>query len=101
MTLPNCQAMTTEIVETPRTVWVLRRWDRDDDVVSLWTCETKAKEYLARYVGDLWGNVVGEEGVPDAPPSDDQQAIDLYYGPQDGWDEEGYSIYSEEVDNDL
>jgi hypothetical protein len=101
MTLTSRQAVATEIVDAPRTVWVLRRWDRHDDVVSLWTCETKAKENLAQYVGGLWGNVLGEEGVPDAPPSDDQQTIDLYYGPQDGWDGQGYIIYPEEVDNGL
>ncbi|WP_435109284.1 hypothetical protein [Nocardiopsis synnemataformans] len=101
MTSTSGQAVATEIDETPCTVWVLRRWDRDDDVVSLWTKEAKAQEYLARYVGDLWDDIVGDEGVPDEPPSDDQQTINLYYGPQDSWDEQGYCIYPEEVDSDL
>lgn len=101
MTLASGQNVATEIDGASRTVWVLRRWDRHDDVVSLWSSEAKAREYLARYVGDLWDNVAGEEGVPDVPPSDNQQTVDLYYGPQDGWDEQGYGIYPAEVDNNV
>lgn len=87
--------------EASCSVWVLRRWDRHDDEVTLWVSEETAKDYLARYVGGLWGNVSWREDVPDEPPLDDQETIDLFYGPQDEWDEEGYSLYAEEVNHAL
>ena len=32
------------------------------------------------------------EGVSDEPPADDQEALDQYYGPQDGRDGYGYLV---------
>ncbi|MFE3230897.1 hypothetical protein ACFXKJ_02205, partial [Kitasatospora indigofera] len=50
---------------------------------------------LATYVRGVWDNLVGEEGIPDQPPTDDREAVRLYYGPErDGRPDEGYDLYA-------
>ncbi|MFE3166721.1 hypothetical protein [Streptomyces sp. NPDC059224] len=86
---------------SPRPVgraWVLRRWDRHEDVVSLHADEDSALADLATYVRGVWDNLVGEEGIPDQPPTDDREAVRLYYGPErDGRPDEGYDLYAEDI----
>ncbi|MFE5189919.1 hypothetical protein [Streptomyces sp. NPDC056628] len=78
--------------------WVLRRWDRHEGVVTLHGDEASALADLAAYVRGVWTNIVGEEGVPEHPPTDDRESVRLYYGPErDNQPDEGYSIYVEEI----
>ncbi len=79
------------------TVWVLRRWDRHDDVVTLHSTEDSALADLAEYVEQSWSNVATEDDVPDQPPSVAREAIQLYYGPDRDCPDEGYCLYEEEV----
>ncbi|MET8983257.1 hypothetical protein ABZX85_47600 [Streptomyces sp. NPDC004539] len=78
--------------------WVLRRWDRHDDVVTLHVDEDSALAELAVYVREVWHNLVGKHEVPAQPPTDDRAAVRLYYGP-DGDDrpDEGYDVYAEGI----
>ncbi|MFF1276959.1 hypothetical protein ACFVZC_26650 [Streptomyces marokkonensis] len=62
--------------------WVLRRWDRHSDEVTLWSDEASALAELAQHARSSWDNVAGTDGVPYHPPVDDQTAVDLYYGPK-------------------
>lgn len=84
---------------SPRLVgqaWVLRRWDRHEDVVTLHADEDSALADLAEYVRGVWDNLVGEESVPDQPPTDDREAVLLYYGPErDNFPDQGYNLYAE------
>lgn len=78
--------------------WVLRRWDRHEDVVTLHGGEDSALADLATYVRGVWDNLVGEEGVPEQPPTDDREAVRLYYGiERDNQPDEGYNLYAEEI----
>ncbi|MFD5814684.1 hypothetical protein [Streptomyces sp. NPDC127038] len=74
-------------------VWLLRRWDRHADDVSLWTDEDSAREELGRHVRGSWRSYAGQGGMPEEPPDDDGAAVRLYYAASGG--EEGYSIYAE------
>ncbi|WP_037684702.1 hypothetical protein [Streptomyces aureocirculatus] len=78
--------------------WVLRRRDRHEDVVTLHDDEDSALADLATYVRGVWDNLVGKEGVPEQPPTDDREAVRLYYGPErDSRPDEGYSLYAEDI----
>lgn len=77
--------------------WVLRRWDRHSDEVTLWSDEASALAELAQHVRSSWDNVAGTDGVPYHPPVDDQTAIDLYYGPKEHRGEADYALYAEDI----
>ncbi|MEU0047278.1 hypothetical protein [Streptomyces werraensis] len=77
--------------------WVLRRWDRHDDEVTLWADEASALAALAQHTRSSWDNVAGTDGVPYRPPADDQRAVDLYYGPKGHRGDEGYTLYAEDI----
>ncbi len=84
-------------------VWVLHRWDGPldpdvDDPMKLYADEDSALADLAAHVRGVWDNLVGNEGVPDEPPTDDREAVRLYYGSErDGRPAEGYNLYAEEL----
>jgi hypothetical protein len=82
----------------PGQVWVLRRWDRHEDGIGLFTDEDSALAELARHVRGSWENLLGDDDVPDTPPTDDRTAVDLYYGPdRDNRLDEGYSLYADTI----
>ncbi|MEV6676255.1 hypothetical protein AB0N09_05210 [Streptomyces erythrochromogenes] len=82
----------------PETVWVLRRWDRHDDVVTLYTTEDSALAGLAGYVDQYWSNIAHRDDVPEQPPSDPREAVQLYYGQdRDSRPDEGYTLYQDTV----
>jgi hypothetical protein len=78
-------------------VWVLRRQDRHEDVVTLWADEASAIASLAQHARANWDSVAGHEGIPDSPPSHDRRAVDLYYGPKDERADEDYWLYADDV----
>jgi hypothetical protein len=88
---PPPQRTTLIDAQVPQQVWVLRRWDRHDDEVSVWTHSDHALSWLAAWVRDNWDMAAGSPGVPATPPADDHTAIDLYYralrtsGDEDYW----------------
>ncbi|MFD3422080.1 hypothetical protein [Streptomyces decoyicus] len=93
--LPTPEMALGAITET---VWVLRRWDRHVDVVTLHSTEDSALADLAKYVDLSWSNVANQEGVPGQPPGDPREAVHLYYGPDgDSVPDEGYRLFEEEV----
>ncbi|EFE72395.1 predicted protein [Streptomyces viridosporus ATCC 14672] len=77
--------------------WVLRRWDRHSDEVTLWSDEASALAALAQHARSSWDNVAGTDGVPYHPPADDQTAIDLYYGPKEHRGDEDYTLSAEDI----
>ncbi|WP_217236435.1 hypothetical protein [Streptomyces sp. AC555_RSS877] len=77
--------------------WVLRRQDRHEDVVTLWTDEASALASLAQHARANWDNVWGGEGIPDSPPASDRRAVDLYYGPKDERGDEDYWLYADDI----
>lgn len=77
---------------TPQ-VWLLRRWDRHVDEVSVWTDEGSALEELGRHVRGNWQSYAGQGGMPQEAPDDDGAAVRLYFAASGG--EEGYSVYEE------
>ncbi|WP_406469834.1 hypothetical protein [Streptomyces sp. NBC_01615] len=82
----------------PGQAWVLRRWDRHEDGIGLFTDEDSALAELARHVRGSWENLLGGDDVPDTPPTDDRTAVDLYYGPdRDNRPDEGYSLYADTI----
>ncbi|GAA2628063.1 hypothetical protein GCM10010411_76650 [Actinomadura fulvescens] len=96
------QAPTSPVVATlveagSLEVWVLRRWDRHHDEVTLWPDEDAALKQLAAYARSNWANVACREDVPDQPPADDRDAVRLYYGPKGERGDEDYTIYADEV----
>ncbi|MFF3313840.1 hypothetical protein [Streptomyces sp. NPDC002952] len=78
-------------------VWVLRQQDRHEDVVTLWADEASAVASLAQHARANWGNVAGNEGIPDSPPLHDRRAVDLYYGPRGERGDEDYWLYADDV----
>ncbi|MFD0069172.1 hypothetical protein ACFV99_26435 [Streptomyces sp. NPDC059944] len=74
-------------------VWLLRRWDRHVDEVSVWTDEDSAYEELGRHVRGNWDCYGGQGDMPQEAPADDGAAVRLYYAACGG--EEGYSVYEE------
>ncbi|AZP14719.1 hypothetical protein EJC51_47435 [Streptomyces aquilus] len=75
--------------------WVLRRWDRHSDDVTLWSDKASALASLAQHVHSAWDDVAGEDGVPLRPPADDRKAVDLFYELRQ--DIEGYTLYDEDI----
>ncbi|MCX5103446.1 hypothetical protein [Streptomyces sp. NBC_00439] len=96
---PSLPEVVTFISPRPASqAWVLRRSDRHEDVVTLHVDEDSALAGLAEYVRGVWDNLVGEEDIPDQPPTDDREAVQLYYGPErDGRPDEGYNLYAEKI----
>lgn len=85
-------ALTTQAASR---AWVLRRWDRHSDEVTLWSDDASALASLAQHARTCWHNVAGNDGVPYRPPGDDRTAVDLYYGSRE--DIEGYSLHAENI----
>lgn len=78
--------------------WVLRRWDRHANEMTLHADEDSALADLGEYIRRVWESVVGEEGVPDRPPTDDRESVRLYYGPErNRRPDEGYNLYAEDI----
>ncbi|WP_455362339.1 hypothetical protein [Streptomyces sp. SYSU K21746] len=77
--------------------WVLRRQDRQEDAVTIWTDEDSALACLAQHVRSSWDNVRGDDGIPDRPPLDDRTAVNLYYGPKTERGDEDYSLYADDI----
>ncbi|MER6273905.1 hypothetical protein [Streptomyces sp900105755] len=81
----------------PGQAWVLRRWDRHEDGIKLFTDKGSALAELARHVRGSWDNLLGDD-IPDTPSTDDRTAVDLYYGPdRDTRPEEGYALYADTI----
>ena len=78
-------------------VWVLRRWDRAVDEVSLHTSEDGAFAELGEYVRGCWDNVGRHDDVPSRPPGDDREAAEHYYLTSGDNADEGYRIYLTDV----
>ncbi|KUJ33571.1 hypothetical protein ADL25_44655 [Streptomyces sp. NRRL F-5122] len=78
-------------------VWVLRREDRHEDDVTIWSDEDSALAALAEHVRSSWDNVQGNDGIPDLPPLEDRLAVDLYYGPRSERSDEDYWLYGTDV----
>lgn len=79
-------------------VWMLRIWTRHEDTTAPYATEGAALAELATHVRESWDNVGGQGDVPDEPPADDAEAIDLYYGPDgDAVPEQGFELYCEEI----
>ncbi|WP_070015259.1 hypothetical protein [Streptomyces nanshensis] len=95
--LPS-QAAAALVERTPGRVCVLRRWDRHEDEVTLWRDEDAAMAALAEYVRGVWDNTACDHDVPDEPPDDDHEAVQLYYGPDgDSRPDEGHCVYDETI----
>ncbi|MFG2691634.1 hypothetical protein ACGFWG_36665 [Streptomyces sp. NPDC048405] len=77
--------------------WVLRRWDRLSEEVTLWSNEASALASLAQHVRSCWDRVAGTDGVPILPPADDRMAVDVYYGPVEDRCEEDYTLRAYDV----
>jgi hypothetical protein len=60
---------------------MLHRWDRHDDVTMPHPTEENALRQLAAHARSSWAAVARQPGVSAAPPLADQDAVDLYYGP--------------------
>ncbi|MFC9932329.1 hypothetical protein [Streptomyces sp. NPDC127190] len=78
-------------------VWVLRREDLREDEVTLWSDEDSALAALAGHVRERWDNLLGDDGVPDLPPLNNREAVDLYYGPDRERGDEHYSLYADDI----
>ncbi|WP_053673206.1 hypothetical protein [Streptomyces sp. H036] len=79
-------------------VWMLRIWTRHEDTTAPYATEGAALTELATHVRESWDNVGGQGDVPDEPPADDAEAIDLYYGPDgDAVPDQGFELYCEEI----
>ncbi|MFC7309012.1 hypothetical protein ACFQVC_33005 [Streptomyces monticola] len=87
--------------QTTGRVWVLHRRDRHTDEVTLWADKASALATLARQVRSSWDNVAGTEDIPYRPPSDDQAAVDLYYGAREHRSDEDYTLYASDVTRNL
>lgn len=77
-------------------VWVLRRQDRHEDEVTLWNDEDSALAALAGHVRSSWDNLL-QDGVPEHPPLNDREAVDLYYGADQERGDEHYSLYADDI----
>ncbi|POX47716.1 hypothetical protein C3489_28985 [Streptomyces sp. Ru71] len=78
-------------------VWVLRRQDRHVDEVTLWNDEDSALADLAGHVRSSWDNLLGDDGIPQHPPRNDREAVDLYYGADHARGDEHYSLYADTI----
>ncbi|MCX4792014.1 hypothetical protein OG369_39900 [Streptomyces sp. NBC_01221] len=79
-------------------VWLLRMWNRHEDFTAPYATEAAGLAALADYVRLSWENLYGQEGVPEHPPVDDAEAVELYYGQdRDGRPDEGYELFAEQI----
>ncbi|WDN56199.1 hypothetical protein LL058_30575 (plasmid) [Streptomyces clavuligerus] len=79
-------------------VWMLRIWTRHEDTTAIYATEGAALAELAAHVRGSWATVGGQGDVPDEPPADDAEAVDLYYGPDgDAVPEQGFELHCMEV----
>ncbi len=90
-------APTAHTTQRAGRAWVLRRWDRRCEEVTLWSDEASALASLAQHVRTHWDNVAGTDGVPHRPPADDRTAVDAYYGPEDERCDEDYTLRAYDV----
>jgi hypothetical protein len=96
--LPDTQIVTPLQPSAAQDVWVLRRWDRHTDEVTIHTDEDTALAALAEQTRSSWDTIAGLDDNPDEPPHDDREVVDLYYGPdRDARPDQGYSIYKEQI----
>ena len=96
--LPDAHVVTLLQPSAAQEVWVLRRWDRHTDEVTIHIDEDTALAALAEQTRSSWDTIAGLDGNPDEPPHDDREAVDLYYGTDgDERPDQGYSIYREQV----
>lgn len=72
----------------------MRRWDRSNEQVTLHESHEAGQAALAIWVRHNW-DALGDESS--TPPQDDEQAIQLYYGPQDERTDDDFRLYPEEV----
>ncbi|MFB7918941.1 hypothetical protein [Streptomyces sp. NPDC056061] len=78
--------------------WVLRRWDRLESKMTLHVDEGSALADLAEYVRGVWDSLIGEEDVPDQPPTDDRETVRLFYGSErHSRPDEGFDLYAEDI----
>ncbi|MFI2415186.1 hypothetical protein [Streptomyces sp. NPDC018947] len=77
--------------------WVLRRWDRHSDELTLWSDEASALAALAQHARSCWDDVAGKNGAPYRPPADDRTAVDVYYGPVEDRCDEDYTLRAYDV----
>ncbi|WP_147339708.1 hypothetical protein [Actinomadura spongiicola] len=90
--------MTTAIPgPSPQRAWVLRRWERHSDEVTLWADEDSALRALSEHARSSWDSIADRDDVPNQPPTDNRQAVDLYYSPEQERGEEGYTLYTDEI----
>jgi hypothetical protein len=79
-------------------VWMLRTWTRHEDTTAPYATKGAALAELATHVRGSWANVGGRGDVPDEPPADDAEAVDLYYGPDgEAVPDQGFELYREEI----
>ncbi|RLU82092.1 hypothetical protein CTZ27_31240 [Streptomyces griseocarneus] len=79
-------------------VWRLRIWTRHEDTTAVYSTPTGALSELAAHVRGRWDNLCGLDGVPERPPADDTEAVELYYGRSGtARPDEGYDLVAEEV----
>lgn len=79
-------------------VWLLRIWNRHHDSTAPYATEAAGLAELATHVRGNWENLYGQENVPEHPPADDAEAVELYYGAdRDGRPDEGYELFGESV----
>ncbi|MFF4531509.1 hypothetical protein ACFY1P_19845 [Streptomyces sp. NPDC001407] len=79
-------------------VWRLRIWNRHEDTTYIYSTRTGALSELAAYVRECWDNLSGRDGVPERPPADDSETVELYYGPSGtAMPDEGYDLVAEDV----
>ncbi|MFG2306587.1 hypothetical protein [Actinacidiphila glaucinigra] len=82
----------------PARAWVLRRWDRSDETVTLHTDQTVGLAALATHVRGVWNTIAGRDGIPARPPTADRDTVELYYGPdRDARPDEGYNLYADVI----
>ncbi|MGW5636308.1 hypothetical protein [Streptomyces sp. NPDC003832] len=78
-------------------VWVLRRQDPHTQEVTLWNDKDLALATLAGHARSNWDNLHGNDGIPQHPPLNDREVIDLYYGADQERGDEHYSLYASAI----
>ncbi|MFJ7258312.1 hypothetical protein ACIQWV_38775 [Streptomyces sp. NPDC098085] len=96
---PRSPAVSAFLAPRPgEQVWMLRIWTRHEDTTAPHTTKGAALAELATHVRSNWANVGGQGDMPDEPPTDDAEAVDLYYGANgDAVPDQGFELYSEEM----
>ncbi|WP_328373010.1 hypothetical protein OG800_49505 (plasmid) [Streptomyces sp. NBC_00445] len=79
-------------------VWLLRMWNSHEDDTIPYATKAAALAELASHARESWDNLYDQPGVPEQPPADDAEAVELYYGPDgNARPSEGFELYEEEV----